>query len=241
MCHSDDSRPPAAEGAVPAASDTPLELRSGDGTRVLAHEARAAQPSGVGVVVLPDVRGLHEYYRQLAVRFAETGAEAVAIDYFGRTAETDDRSEAFTFMPHVEQTTPEGLAADVAAAVAHLRGLGASRIFTLGFCFGGGTSWRQSADTPGLSGCIGFYGRPTAAAEVADRMQAPLLMLVAGADDHIPVADSLALAEQARQAVAVDAVVFDGAPHSFFDRTFAAHADDCTRAWQAIQGFVAAH
>lgn len=241
MCHGDDSRPPAAPGAVPASSDGPVVLTASDGNRVLAHQARPASATGVGIVVLPDVRGLHGYYRQLAVRFAETGAESVAIDYFGRTAPDDDRSEVFEFMPHVQRTTPQGVAADVAAGVAHLRSLNASSIFTVGFCFGGGYSWRQSADTPGLSGAVGFYGRPAAAIEVLRELQAPLLMLVAGADAAIPLADTASLAAAAGERVDVERVVFDGAPHSFFDRSFAEHEADCARAWQVIGQFVEAH
>jgi carboxymethylenebutenolidase len=245
VCHSDDSRPPAADDAVPAASTSDLKLRSSDGNVLSAFTARAAQPTGAGIVILPDARGLHDFYRQLAVRFAEVGIDAVAVDYFGRTANTDDRSDAFEFTPHVQQTTPEGVAADVAAAVAHLRsgdGGAVSSVFTVGFCFGGGYSWRQSADTPGLSGAIGFYGRPTAAAEVTDRMTAPLLMLVAGADAHIPVADVEAVAEKARAAgVEADFVSYDGAPHSFFDRTYTEHADAAADAWRRIRTFVHAH
>ena len=237
MCHSDDSRPPAAPGAVPAASDAPLELRAADGTRVLAHQARPVTPSGLGIVVLPDVRGLHAFYRQLVVRFAETGAESVAVDWFGRTAETDDRSEDFVFRPHVEQTTAQGVAADVAAGVAHLRELGATRIFTVGFCFGGGYSWRQSADTAGLSGVVGFYGRASLVGDATARMTAPLLMLVAGADANLPVSDAEQLAAAAATRVPVELVVFDGAPHSFFDRSFAEHEADCARAWDEILRF----
>ena len=239
MCHSDDSRPPSASAAVPVASSADLLLTAADGTRVLAYEARPAAPNGAGIVVMPDVRGLHEFYKALADRFAEVGVEAVAIDYFGRTAPDDDRSEAFAFMPHVEQTTPEGVAADVQAGVAHVRGHGATKVFTVGFCFGGGYSWRQSADTPGLAGCIGFYGRPASGLEVADRMTAPLLMLVAGADAHIPVEDVRDVADAA--VVEAEFVVFDGAPHSFFDRTFAEHAEAAEQAWTRIQAFIAAH
>ena len=239
MCHSDASRPPAAPGAVAAAGDSPLELQSADGTRVLAHQARPTTPTGVGILVLPDVRGLHDYYRQLAVRFAETGAESVAIDWFGRTADGDDRTEAFAFRPHVEQTTPEGIAADVAAGVAQLRERGATRIFTVGFCFGGSFSWRQSADTEGLAGCVGFYGRPSLVADAVDRMRAPLLMLIAGADANLPLADTEALATAAGAQVPVELVVFDGAPHSFFDRSFAEHEAACARAWAEIQRFTA--
>lgn len=238
MCHSDASRPPSAEGAVPAASDGPLELVSSDGTRVLAHGARPAQPTGVGVVVLPDVRGLHDYYRQLTVRFAEIGADAVAVDYFGRTAPDDDRSEDFAFRPHVDRTTPAQVAADVGAAVTALRERGATRVFTVGFCFGGALSWRQSADTEGLAGCVGFYGRTERVADAVDRMRAPLLMLVAGADANLPVADAERLAAQVAQRVPVRLEVFEGAPHSFFDRSFAEHEQACARAWELMKEFL---
>ncbi|MCW2621019.1 MAG: Dienelactone hydrolase family [Frankiales bacterium] len=238
MCHSDDSRPPAAPAArATAARSAASTLTSSDGTVVLSHEATSSDPTGVGFVVLPDVRGLHQFYRDLTERLAETGGAAVAIDYFGRTAGTDDRSDSFEFRPHVAQTTPAGVAADVQAGVARVRELGADRVFTLGFCFGGGMSWRQSADTPGLAGCIGFYGRVGPALEVAPAMQAPLLMLIAGADAHIPVEESRALADRA--AVEAEFVVFEGAPHSFFDRTAAEHAAAAERAWECIQAFVA--
>ena len=239
MCHSDDSRPPSAAGAGSAGQTGPLTLHAPDGNTVMAFEARAGEPTGAGIVVLPDVRGLHEFYRQLAVRFAEVGVDAVAIDYFGRTADTDDRTEAFEFMPHVEQTTPQGVQADVQAAVDRLREQGATAIFTVGFCFGGGYSWRQSADTAGLAGCVGFYGRPATALEVVDELKAPLLMLVAGADAHIPVESVREVADRA--SVETDLVVFDGAPHSFFDRTAGEHAAAADEAWTRIRRFVREH
>jgi carboxymethylenebutenolidase len=242
MCHDDDSRPPAppVQGEVAAHSD--LRLTAPDGNRLLAHGARAGTPTGIGVVVMPDVRGLHEYYRALAARFAEAGLDAVAVDYFGRTAETDDRTDAFEFMPHVQQTTAEGIAADVAAGAAYLRsdvGGAAGRVFTVGFCFGGGRSWAQSADTPGLDGCVGFYGRPAWAQEGVDRMTAPLLLLMAGADENILPADAEAFAAQVRRrGLRADVHVYDGAPHSFFDRSFADHRDACDDAWRRMLEFV---
>ncbi|GAA2094435.1 dienelactone hydrolase family protein [Microlunatus panaciterrae] len=238
MCHDPDSLPPVPPGGQPAASDAPTQVQSSDGTRVLAHEARPARPSGAGVVILPDVRGLHPYYRHLAVRFAEIGHETVAIDYFGRTATTDDRSAAFEFRPHVEKVTPAGVAADVAGAVALLRSRGATDVFTVGFCFGGGNSWRQSAETPGLAGAIGFYGRPESLSDVVDRLQSPILMLMGGADQSIPVAAAEALAARASRVVPAECVVFDGQPHSFFDRSYAEHSDACDRAWQLIIDFI---
>ncbi len=148
-------------------------------------------------------------------------------------------------MPHVQQVKPSDVAGDVGAAVEHLRsaeGGSARAVFVVGFCMGGGYAWRQSADTPGIAGAIGFYGRPSTALEVADRMTAPLLMLVAGADEHITLEDSEKVAVAAREAgVEADLVVFDGMPHSFFDRTMDEHAAACEDAWTRIRGFVAAH
>jgi carboxymethylenebutenolidase len=245
MCHSDASRPPAATGAGSASSRSEIVLTARDGNRFAAYAARAGEPTGAGVVVLPDVRGLHAFYRDLAVRFAEVGIDTVTIDYFGRTAGIGDRSDAFDFMQYVQQTSPQDVAADVAAAVDYLRspdGGGVRAVFTVGFCFGGGHSWRQSAVTPGLAGAIGFYGRPTVAADVVDRMSAPLLMLVAGADANIPVGDVEAMAERVRSTgTEVDLVVYDGAPHSFFDRRFADHAGACQDAWRRVREFVSAH
>ena len=236
MCFADGSLAPQAPNAGQAGEQRELRLTAPDGNVLMAHECRAASPSKVGVVVMPDVRGLHAYYRDLTVRVAELGWECVAIDYFGRTADTDDRSDEFPWVEHVKLGTPEGMAADVQAGAAHLRSLGVEHVFTMGFCLGGGFSWRQSADTPGLSGCIGFYGRSAMGLPVVDRMTAPLLMLVAGADAHIPVEDPKQIADQAP--VEAEFVVFDGCPHSFFDRTAPEHADACTEAWNRITGFV---
>src|SRR5437899_12272796 len=88
-------------------------------------------------------------------------------------------------MAHVQQATAENIAADAAAAIAYLRskdGGQAKSVFTVGFCFGGSNSWNQSALNPGLSGCIGFYGRPMRSEPYISKMRAPLLILIAGAD-----------------------------------------------------------
>jgi carboxymethylenebutenolidase len=204
-----------------------------------------ATPNGAGVVVLPDVRGLHAFYRDLAEAFADAGVHAVAIDYFGRTATSDDRTEgSFDWQPHIAASTPKAIAQDVAAAVAHLRarpGGAASAVFTVGFCFGGSASWRQSAEGHDLSGCIGFYGgRPLerAGASIPD-MRAPLLMLLAGVDST-PAEDFATFADRVRASgVAVESHTYPGAPHSFFDRSFDEHREACQDAWRRMLDFVA--
>src|SRR5512134_305463 len=114
MCVDSDSRPPIPPIAGGATDARDVRLTSSDGTRFAAYAARAATPSGAGMVVIPDVRGLHAYYKELALRFAEAGVDAVAIDFFARTAESADRGEGFDFMAHVPRTTPATLQADIA-------------------------------------------------------------------------------------------------------------------------------
>src|SRR3954451_965828 len=125
MCHDHDSRPPAAPRSGDVTERGTLTLTSADGNEFSAAYAAPAVPARTGVVILPDVRGLHPYYVALAERFAETGAAALAFDYFGRTAglagETGTRGPDFDWQPHISQTTTEGIDADLAASMAYLR------------------------------------------------------------------------------------------------------------------------
>ena len=60
-------------------------------------------------------------------------------------------------------------------------------------------------------------------------------MLIAGADKATPVEESLALADRLRAKGAdVETHVFDGAPHSFFDRSFGEHRQACEDAWRFL-------
>ena len=242
MCYSDDARPPLPPVGGAASDHGHFVLTASDGNKLAAHFARAAKPTGAGMVVMPDVRGLHEFYKELARRFAEAGIDSVAIDYFGRTAGIGDRTESFEYMPHVEKTTQENIGLDVAAAVAYLKskeGGAVKSVFTVGFCFGGSSSWNQSALNPGLNGCIGFYGRPVRSEPYIPKMKAPLLLLVAGADAATPVEVSK---EFERKLAAADVPhemhVYEGAPHSFFDRSFDQWKEACDDAWRRILAFV---
>ncbi|MEX1358065.1 MAG: dienelactone hydrolase family protein [Gaiellaceae bacterium] len=235
MCFDLDSLPPVPVIRGAAVSHRRLELEAADGNRFAAFEAQPDEPGGTAVVVLPDVRGLYRFYEELALRFAERGIGAVAIDYFGRTAGVDTRGDDFEYMPHVEQTTPEGVQADVAAAVANLRGEGYGAIFTVGFCFGGKNSWLAATAGHGLAGAVGFYGRPIDTSRIA----APILALMGGADQGIPREDAEAFDAALDSAgVEHEVVIYDGAPHSFFDRKQEEFAEASDDAWRRTLEFV---
>ena len=118
MCYDDNARPPMPDGANGKAQGEDLVLTSSDGTQFAAYEARPEHSIGARVVIYPDVRGLHQFYKELALRFAEVGVTALAIDYFGRTAGLTSRDDSFDFWPHVQQLQIPNLFSDVAVALA---------------------------------------------------------------------------------------------------------------------------
>jgi carboxymethylenebutenolidase len=252
VCFELDSLPPIPVVSGAAVSHDDLVLEAADGNRLAAFAAAPDEASGIGVVVLPDVRGLYRFYEELALRFAERGFHAVAIDYFGRTAGVGKRGEDFPFMDHVAQTTSAGVQADAAAAVAHLRspeGGSCRAAFTVGFCFGGRHSWLSAAGGHGLAGAVGFYGRPgpgsdgaPGPAQRAGELEAPILGLMGGADQAI-TAEDVAGFEQALTAAGVEneLVTYDGAPHSFFDRRYEEFAEASEDAWRRVLAFLESH
>src|SRR3970040_2446607 len=121
MCFPYDAVPPITPLAGAAIDSEDLVLSSADGTQFAAFAASAENPTGAGMVVLPDVRGLFRFYEELALRFAERGINSVAFDYFGRTAGVGKRGEDFPFMDHVAQTKANQIADDVRACVDYLR------------------------------------------------------------------------------------------------------------------------
>jgi carboxymethylenebutenolidase len=250
MCFDHDSRPPIAPIAGGSLDAREVVLEAADGNRFAAYVARAAEPTGTGIVILPDVRGAHAYYKELALRFAEHGIDAVALDYFGRTAGVGDRGPGFDFGPHVPRTTWAGLTADITAAAAHLRALtGDSRLFATGFCMGGRLAFLAATIGLDLAGVIGFYGWPTgssrngtpAPADVASTLACPVLGIFGGADEGINAA-VVAEFEAALTGAGVQhrLITYPGAPHSFFDRKAEEFADASAKAWAETLAFIAA-
>lgn len=248
MCYDDNARPPVAPGANGHAHGEDLVLTATDGNRFAAYLARPAETSRAQVVIYPDIRGLHQFYKELALRFAEVGVTALAIDYFGRSAGLTARNDDFDFMPHVQQTQFPTLLADTRAALAHL---GASQpTFIVGFCFGGSLSILSSTVDLGLAGAIGFYAglsrqMPGSDGPVLDesvKVRNPFLGLFGGADRGISVEQVHALDENLDKAgIEHQIVIYEGAPHSFFDRRAADYAEASTDAWTKMLAFIQQH
>lgn len=250
MCYPPSSRPPELPAELrPISGGAPGEdviITSEDASRFRARLARAAE-GDLGVVIAPDVRGLHPFYEELAERFADAGVNAIAFDYFGRTAGTGARGDDFPYQEHNARNTTAQVHADLTAAIGHLRGgTDARSIYVMGFCKGGRVAFNAAAEHAGIAGSVGFYGWPVRGSEDdqsapidnVDRMHVPVLGLFGGADKGIPQSaiDSFGRALKGRS-VRHEIVVYPGAPHSFFDRRYAEFKKECDDSWRRMLAF----
>ena len=255
MCFAFDARPPAppADLLLPpiagGAAAELVELRSSDGTRFSGSFAESPEGHAPSVVILPDVRGLYPFYTELAERFAQAGHQAIAIDYFGRTAGLGPRDENFEYMPHVQQLRVPQVQHDIAAASASLQErTGSEAVATVGFCLGGLHSFLAATSAElGLSAVVGFYGvlepsryeMPAPLDRTAD-IRCPVLGLFGGEDQAIPVEQVHRFDRLLGEAGDDQEIhIYPGAPHSFFDRRFKEHADASEDAWRRTLSFLA--
>ena len=226
-----------------------LVLTASDGNRLRAFEALAPRPSGGGVVIFPDWRGLGRFYEELAMRFAEAGHDAIAFDYFGRTAGTEPHSADFDQMPHIAKATSEAVATDAVAAAGHLRGTGRVRaLAVLGFCFGGRNALLQALpdSTVQPAAVVSFYGQlgPDRSGHggpltLAGRFACPILGHYGGADEGIP-AEQVAEFDRALSAAGIphELHLYPRATHSFFDRRREEFSTEADEAWRRTLTFL---
>ena len=250
MCFDDDARPPLPPIRGGAIDARDVRLTSADGTDFAAYAARADAPSGAGIVIIPDVRGLHPYYEELTLRFAEAGVHAVAIDFYARTAGAEKRSAGFEYEPHVLAARPGG----VDRRRRRGRRLPALRRGRRGRAPLHRRLLHRRSDQPApgrgsgldLSGVIGFYPWPVgphrsglpAPADEAPRFGCPVLAIYGGADAGIP-AEAREAFDRALEAAGVEhrTVVYEDAPHSFFDRK-SEFAEASAAAWDEVLRFM---
>ena len=154
-------------------------------------------------------------------------------------------------MDHVAQTTPEGIAQDVRAAVEYLRSPGGGEceaVFAVGFCFGGRNAWLATADGHGLAGAVGFYGStgerngvPGPAQRAAEFAAPDPGAPGRSRPEHPPRAQRRLRHALTAAGVEHELVVYDGAPHSFFDRRFEEYADASADALERTLAFIERH
>jgi carboxymethylenebutenolidase len=224
-----------------------MVLTAADGNRLAAYAAHPEQVAKVQVAIFGDAGGLRPFYKELALRFAEIGIEAVAIDYYGRVVDHVIRDNSFDPMPYLEQgqVKPQDLFQDTQAALAYLRlNAGSERVtFTVGFCMGGVLSFLTAAEDASLAGAIGFYAPLSdfhgTYLDRAAQIKHPILGMFGDSDQVIPVSIPQTFDEKLSEAaIEHEIVIYPGAPHGFFELQMPQYAAD---AWTRMVDFINAH
>lgn len=247
MCYDGNARPPEPPGEKRNATGRDFVLTASDGTQFNAYLAQPSDEFHAQVLIYPDIRGLHQFYKELALRFAEVGVRALAIDYFGRTAGLTARDDSFEWQPHVAQMSLPTFFEDVTVALAYLRQDSTAKVFVLGFCMGGTLALYSGVRGFNIAGLIPFYsgmtrkfvGAEGSVLEIAHKIQNPVLGLYGGADQGIPSEMVNELDKELDKAgVEHELKIYDGAPHSFFDRKYTEFANESADAWERVLNFI---
>jgi carboxymethylenebutenolidase len=209
-----------------------------------------------GLVLIPDVRGLGEHYRDVARRFAAEGFFTLAVDLYSREGapELPDMTAVFRWM----RALPDRRALrDLGAAVEYLADrpeVRSDAIGITGFCMGGQYALMAACTVSRLAACVSWYGmlryaetddvKPASPLDLAPGLACPYLGLFGADDAIIPVADVEALRSAlVREGKTFDLHVYPGAGHAFFNdtRPDAYRPEAAADAWRRALAFLGRH
>lgn len=204
-----------------------------DDAEIRVHVARAettgAKP---GLVILPDVFGLSDHYRDVARRFAAEGCVALVLDPYSRegTPKLADMEAVFRWMSELPD---ERVLGDVRAAVDYLLALpevGGAAAGITGFCMGGQYALMAACTIEKIGAAVSWYGmlryqqtnalKPASPLALAPNLKCPYLGLFGADDAIIPGTDVDELrAILAGAGKVFEIEVYEGAGHAFFNDT----------------------
>jgi len=203
----------------------------GNGAHLRAHLAVPDAGTGPGLVLIPDVRGLSDHYRDVAGRFAREGFVTLAIDPYSRegTPDLPDMNAVFGWMAALPDARILG---DLAAAAQHLRGRDecSDTVGITGFCMGGQYALLAACTDSTLRACVSWYGmlrytqptphRPRSPLDVAEQLACPYLGMFGEEDALIPLVDVDELSTKlARAGKHFEIRTFAGCGHAFMNDT----------------------
>jgi len=221
-------------GTPRAAHESEQFLDADDGAKLRLFVAEPPESLGRGAVLLiHDVWGFTDFYKDLARRIAAKGHAAQLVDFFARQGELPENMRTPERPPappdaieraraRAERLSDERFLADARRAVDELHARGAGRVVCWGFCWGGRMACVSAARVRGLAGAIAYYGflqaipPRLAPMELTAELQVPLLGIFGGADASIPPDQVAEFESRLRQAgKAAEIVTYPGAPHGF--------------------------
>jgi carboxymethylenebutenolidase len=235
---------PAATPAKPAAplAGAMTEFKSGELTIPAYISRPPKKKTAPAVLVIHEVFGLNDHIKGVADRIAAQGYVALAPQFFARAAEQPpkDATDVAAVRRAASSIKIEDAIRDMQAALDFLKAdKGVKKKFaSIGFCMGGGWSYQLVTHSKDLAGAIIFYGNIPL--ELVPQVSAPVLASFGEKDGRLnaAVVDPW-VAEMKKAGKSVDAKVYAGAGHGFFNdtRPTAYNAEAAADAWQRVLKF----
>lgn len=191
----------------------------GDGVEI---EAYLSKPRGVdrapAVIVIHENRGLQKYLEDVADGFASEGYIAVAPDLLTREGGT--ASLGFDDIPNVLSQIPgERHLGDLQAVVRYLQGRGdVTNIGVIGFCFGGGLTWRLATSNLDIVAAAPFYGSNPPLENVPNT-NAAIFAVYGATDDRINAGIGAIREALAKEGKTHQMTIYAQSGHAFHNHT----------------------
>ena len=191
------------------------------------------------IVVIHEIFGLTDWEPTVADRLAKAGYVAIVPDLlsskYGVTPANPDSGRKL-----VADLEPERITADLDATYTYVNGLPAvakDRIGTIGFCWGGGQSFRYATNNPNLRAVVVAYG-PAPDSAAIRRIQAPVLGIYGENDARITAALPAVVAQMQSAGKTYTQEVFPGTGHGFLKPgREGSDGPQVERAWTRILDF----
>ncbi|HLY67037.1 MAG TPA: dienelactone hydrolase family protein [Chloroflexota bacterium] len=201
-------------------------------------EAYVARPKSQGpkpgVVVCHENKGLVDYVKDVAMGLASHGYVAIAPDLLTREGPTHKFGNPEADVPPLlTKIPPERHIADLKAAVDHLIGMNVGPIGAIGFCFGGGQTWRLATQEPRLAAAVPFYG-PNPPLDDVPKITGPVLAIYGGLDERINAGIDAIKAAMEQNGKTFSHTVYPNSQHAFHNHTNPDryNAETAKEAWQ---------
>jgi carboxymethylenebutenolidase len=187
-------------------------------------------PPGSALIVIQEWWGLNDNITAIASRWAEEGFAALAPDlYRGELPSEPDEAKKLA----MELDRPAALR-DLRAAVAWLKGRGATSVGAMGFCMGGGIAWELALTDSGISAAVPCYGH----VEFEGREVPIPVQGHYGTEDHFSH-ELLDAMRSKVHAAGGELHMYDGAGHAFMNDTRPAYQPEAAElAWSRAVGFL---
>jgi carboxymethylenebutenolidase len=230
----------AAKPASPTPTGQMTAYKSGD-LMIPAYVSRLKRKKRApAVLIIHEVFGLSDHIKSIADRIAGAGYAAIAPNFFARASDPPkDMSDVAAIRKAASSIPPEAANRDMQAALDFIkRDKGViPRLASIGFCMGGGFSYRLSAYTEDLAGAVIFYGRTPL--ELVPQVKCPLLASFGETDNGIPPDKVQEWVDALKKAgKSIDAKIYPGAGHGFFNDTGQRYnATAAADAWQRTLKF----